>query len=158
MTDFLEFTLVRLGGGRSGPPAVVIVTSFKNAGGYFKAESFCVFPPPHAEQAFNALRFEQKSFEGSPIELNDEFMLEEALAQARIDIALHIEMHYSRKAFLIPLGELQLREVGVSFLVHLRVRKTADFLWDIQKKTDCEALRATIEPILGLPPISRRLL
>lgn len=139
-----------------GPPAVVVVTSFKNAAGYFKAESFCALPPPHAEQAFNALQFEQKSFEGSPVDLNDEFMLEEALAQARIDIAIHIEKHYSGKPFLIPLGELQLREVGISFLAHLRVSGTADFLRDIYNKTDCDDLRATINHILELPLISRR--
>ncbi len=141
-----------------GPPAIVVIDSFKNTGGYFKAESFCVFPPPHAEQAFNDLRFDQKSFEDSPIELDDDFMLEEALAQARIDIALHIEKHYSEKTFLIPQGEPQLREVGIPFLAHLRVRETADFLWDIQNKTGCAELRAAIEPILKLPPISRQTL
>jgi hypothetical protein len=139
-----------------GSPGIAIVTSFKNAGGYFKAESFCIFPPPHAEQAFNALRFEQKSFEDCPIELDEEFMLEQALAQARTDIATHLERNYAGKAFLIPPGELQLREVEVSFLVHLRVRDTADFLWDVKNRTNCGELRATIEPILGLPPISRR--
>lgn len=138
-----------------GPPAVVFVTAYKNAGGYHKAESFCAFPKPHDEQAFFRLRFDDKSFKDSPVELNDEFMLEEALAQARIDIGLHIEKHYTEKASLLPPGELQLQEVGPAFIAHLRVRMTADFLWDVKDKTECEDLRAAIEPILSLPAISR---
>lgn len=141
---------------RFGPPAVVILAAYKNSGGYFKAESFCVFPEPHAENAFQAFRFEQKSFDDSPVELNEAFMLDEALAQARIDIGLHVQQHYSDKPFLIPIGELELKEADVALLVHLRVRKTADFLWDIQNKTDCQSLRDFIEPILALPAISRR--
>lgn len=140
---------------RFGSPAIILVTAFKNSGGYFKAESFSVFPAPHAENVFQSLRFEKQSFEGSPIELNESFMLEEALAQARIDIALHIEKHYSDKSFLIPSGELQLKESDVALLVHLRVRETADYLWDIKDRTDCEELRAIIEPIMALPAISR---
>lgn len=139
-----------------GPPAVVFVTAYKNAGGYHKAESFCIFPKPHEEQAFVGLRFDEKSFEDSPVELNAEFMLEEALSQARIDIGLHIQKHYSNKAFVIPSEPLQLCEASPSFLAHLRVRELADFLWDVKNKTECEELRAEIEPILSLPAISRR--
>ena len=88
---------------RFGSPAIVITTAYTNAGGYFKAESFCVFPQPHIENVFKAFRFEKKSFDGSAIELNEAFMFEEALAQARVDIGLHIEKHYSEKSFLIPI-------------------------------------------------------
>lgn len=141
---------------RFGPPAVVVITAYKNSGGYFKAESFCVFPEPHAENIFQAFRFEKQSFDDSPVELNDTFMLDEALAQARIDIDLHVQKHYADKPFLIPVRELELKEADASLLAHLRVRKTADFLWDIQNKTDCQSLRDFIEPILALPAISRR--
>ena len=126
-----------------GAPAVVVVDAFKNAGGYFKAESFCVFPSPHAEKVFNEIRFEAKSFENSPVELNEDFMLKEALAQSRIDIALHIEKHYSGKTFLIPQGELQLLEVELPNM--------ADFLEDISDKTSCEELRTAIKPHLQFP-------
>lgn len=141
---------------KCGAPAVVFVTAFTNADGYLKAESFCVFPPPHTERAFVKLKFNKKFFEESQIELNEEFMLEEALAQARIDIGAHIEKYYSGKAFLIPSGGLQIQEVGVSFLVHLHVREVADFLWDIRDKTECETLRVAIAPVLLLPVISHQ--
>lgn len=138
-----------------GPPAVVVVAAFQNAGGYFKAESFCKFPAPHDEQSHQSFRFDQKSFQDTPVKLDDDFMLDEALAQARIDIGLHIEKHFSTKAFLIPQNELQLKEVGVRHLIHLHVRGEAGFLSDIRNKTNCEELRAEIELIQALPPISR---
>lgn len=82
-------------------------------------------------------------------------MLEEALAQARIDIGLHVHKYYADKPFLIPDGQLKLIEDDVSLLAHLRVRETADFLWSIKNKTDCASLRDFIEPILALPAIFR---
>lgn len=141
---------------RFGDPIVVIVTAFQNSGGYYKAESFCAFPPPHEGKAFNALRFEPKSFADSPIELNEEFMLEEALGQVRIDIAQHIEKNYSGREFLLSPGDLNIQDVDIGFLAHLHVRQSAGFLWDIQNKTDCADLRQTLEPIFNLPTISRR--
>lgn len=142
---------------RFGVPVIVIVTAFRNSGGYYKAESFCVFPKPNEGQIFNVLRFDNKSFDDSPIVLDDEFMLEEALGQVRIDVAEHIEKNYSGKEFLLlPPGEWNLQEVGIGFLAHLQVRQLAEFLWDIQNKTDCEELRNTIEPIFKLPKISRQ--
>ena len=143
---------------RFGPPAIAVVAAYTNSGGYFKAESFCVFPEHHAENIFQALRFDKRSFDDSPVELNDTFMLDEALAQARLDIGLYVQKHYADKPFLISVGELELKEADVSLLAHLLVRETANFLWDIQNKTECQALRDAIEPILTLPIISRRLL
>ena len=142
---------------RFGAPIVVIVTAFRNPGGYYKAESFCVFPQPNEGQIFNVLRFENKTFDDSPIVLDDEFMLEEALGQVRIDVAQHIEKNYTGKEFLLlPPGEWNMQEAGIEFLAHLQVRQSAGFLWDIQNKTDCEDLRNTIAPIFKLPKISRQ--
>lgn len=51
-----------------GPLAVIIVTAFRNAGGYYKCESFCAFPSPHPGQAFNELTFDHKSFPESSVD------------------------------------------------------------------------------------------
>jgi hypothetical protein len=138
-----------------GEPGTVVISAYKNAGGYFKAESFCTLPEPHIEKVFMGLRFDEKSFDDSPVELNEDFMLEEALAQSRIDIELHIVEHYANKNFVIPLGDLKLQETGISFLAHLHVRNKADFLKDIYRVTGSEDLRAAIKPILELPQILR---
>jgi hypothetical protein len=133
------------------------MVAFRNPGVYYKAESFCVFPLLNEGQIFNVLRFENKTFDDSPIVLDDGFMLEEALGQVRIDVTQHIEKNYSDKEFLLlPPGEWNLQEVGIEFLALLQVRQSAGFLWDIQNKTDCEDLRNTIEPIFKLPKISRQ--
>lgn len=136
-----------------GPEVIVIVTAFQNAGGYFKAESFCVFPEPHPGHAFTEIRFDYKSFSGSPVELTNEFMLEEALGQAKIDIAQHLESQYSGREFMAPLGDLRLIEAGIELLVHRCVRGTGDFLCDIQNRTNCEDLRADLEPLFKLPTL-----
>ena len=138
-----------------GPSAVVITTAFQNAGGYYKGESFCIFPEPHSGRAFTEIKFDQKTFAESPIALTDEFMLEEALGQAKIDLALHIQEQYSGKEFLLPPGELRLEQVDVQFLVHLRVRGAGEFLWDIQNKTKCDDLQKVLEPLFKLPTLTR---
>lgn len=138
-----------------GPSAVVITTAFQNAGGYYKGESFCIFPEPHPGRAFTEIKFDQKTFAESPIALTDEFMLEEALGQAKIDLALHIQEHYSGKEFLLPPGELRLEQVDVQFLVHLRVRGAGEFLCDIQNKTKCDDLQKVLEPLFKLPTLTR---
>lgn len=136
-----------------GPEVIVIVTAFQNGGGYFKAESFCVFPEPHPGHAFTEIRFDHKTFLESSVELTDEFMLQEALGQAKIDIAQHLESHYSGKELMAPLGDLRLKEAGIELLVHRCVRGTADFLWAIQHKTGCEDLRSALEPLFNLPTL-----
>ena len=53
-----------------------------------------IFPliPGDKEPVFaNSLRFGVKSFPDSPIELNGDFMLDEALAQARINLANYVQ-------------------------------------------------------------------
>ncbi len=138
-----------------GPPAVVITTAFQNAGGYHKGESFCIFPEPHPGRAFTEIKFDQKTFSGSPIALTDEFMLEEALGQAKVDLALHIQDKYSGTEFLLPPGELRLDLVDIQFLVQLRVRGAGEFLWDIQNKTNCDDLQKVLEPLFKLPTLTR---
>jgi len=137
-----------------GPPAFVITTAFQNAGGYYKGESFCVFPDPHPDRAFIEIKFDHKTYPDSPVDITVEFMLEEALGQAKIDIAQHLESQYSGKEFLVP-GELRLEEVGIQFLVHLQVRGTGEFLWEIQNKTKCDDLRKVLEPLFKLPTLTR---
>ena len=136
-----------------GPEVIVIVTAFQNGGGYFKAESFCVFPEPHPGNAFTEIRFDHKSFSGSPVALTEEFMLEEALGQAKIDIAQHLESQYSGREFMASFGDLRLKEAGIELLVHRCVRGAGDFLWDIQHKTGCQDLRSALEPLFNLPTL-----
>ena len=51
-----------------GEVAVIITTAFANAGGYPRAESFLIVPD---ELCANSLAFDVKSFQDSPVELNE---------------------------------------------------------------------------------------
>lgn len=139
-----------------GPSAVVITTAFKNAGGYFKGESFVVFPAPHVEKVFHAIRFEEKNFNETPVELNESFVLDELFSQALIGIGTHIQNHYAEKSFLVPSGEMQVTEADLALLVHRQVRGEADFLFDIISNTDCIELSDALSPITSLQRVSHR--
>ena len=139
-----------------GPSAVIVTTSFKNEGGYFNGESFVIFPDPHGEKVFKAIRFEEKGFIDTSVELNDEFVLNELLNQAFIDIGIYIQKHYAENPFLISPGELQITDSDLVFLVHKQVRGEADFLVDIINKTDCDELRERLNPITSLQRLSNR--
>lgn len=136
-------------------PITVVISGFKNHGGYFKGESFCVFPGPESECVFTEIRFEQKGFEGSPIELTEEFMLEEAFGQAKIDIAQYFQNAAQANKLMTLGSDYSFKEVDLAFLVHLRVRGDAEFLQKIHDFTDCKELIETIKPIFALPKITR---
>lgn len=76
---------------RFGELGIVIVTVFFNPGGYSLGESFLLIPDDKEPIFAKSLRFVVKSFPDFPIELNEDFMLEEALGQARINLANYIE-------------------------------------------------------------------
>ena len=61
-----------------GETGTVIISAFFNAGGYPRAESFVLVPDGKTTLA-KRFRFDVKSFNDSPVELNEDFMLEQAL-------------------------------------------------------------------------------
>lgn len=138
-----------------GPPATLIVTTSSDRGGPIKSESYCVFPEPHPGKSFSALRFDRPLPHVIPIEPNHDFVFDEVIGQARIDIARHIENHYPDKSVLAHNGEVKLQEVDSSYLVYLWVRRSASFLAEVCTRTSCEALRELILPILALPTVAR---
>jgi hypothetical protein len=131
---------------------VVIVTAFFNPGGYPIAESFVLIPGDKGTMFANRLRFDVTSFNDSPVELNEDFMLEEALGQARIDLAAHIEKE-AKSLNEIDISEL-IKRADVKLLFHLWVRGVCNHLAEVYRQTECESLRELLRPILQLPKIS----
>lgn len=92
--------------------------------------------------------------EGVPFDLTEEFMLGEALEQARVCLKRHIQNQFSGKEIFLSSSELGLEPVDVMYLVRMWVRGYGKFLWDIQSKTRCDGLREDIEPIFKLPELN----
>ena len=97
-------------------------------------------------------------FASAPIAMTEEFMLEEALGQARVDFVQHIQDKYVGKEFLLLPGELGFDLIEFNYLVHLWVRGDGDFLLNIQYKTNCDDLRGVLLPILKMPKLTRNVI
>lgn len=140
---------------RLGPPAVIITTAFENAGGYHRAECFLVVPGESSLISAIQLKFPVKSFEGTPVTLDQEFMHEEALNQAKIDLCSYLENRYKESPELIPPGAPNVTESSLGLLMHTWVRGNGQALTEILGRTEVESLRDAIHPILNAPQISR---
>src|SRR5580700_6887930 len=86
---------------RLGEPAIIIVTAFRNAGGYPRAESFVILPRD-ARVIAQHYSFDVKSFAEPPIALDDDFMFETALAQAKHQFEQVLDKRYSSSQWLRP--------------------------------------------------------
>lgn len=137
-----------------GTVGVVITSAYQNAGGYHKAESFVLIPGNDGALFPRKLSFEVKSFEGSPIELNEELMLEAALEHAKIDLASYLESQDKEGGLMGLLEAPKLLEDNKNLLVHIWLRGRANQLNEVYKKTECDELKEYIGVILKLPIIS----
>jgi hypothetical protein len=134
---------------RLGPVGIIITTVFRNAGGYPRAESFLVLPgkPPISKRC----SFDFKSFADPTVELNDDFLFEEALGQAKIDLQAALEEQYHNNPQHKPLGTVT--ESNLNLLVHTRVRGDGVGLDGVSDLTECDELRSNLDPILRLPVV-----
>ncbi len=101
------------------------------------------------------LSFDVKTFNDSPVELNEDFMLEQALGQAKIDLANYIEEKAKSLGGISDIAEL-IRPADVTFLSHLWVRGACKHLIAVYQQTECDVLRAAPRTLLNLPKISKR--
>jgi hypothetical protein len=140
---------------RFGEPAVVIVAAFSNPGGYPIAESFVLIPDGKGTMFANRCRFDVKSFHDSSIELDEDFMLEQALAQATIDLGIYLDKDGKSYSDLPETPSL-INPSDMKLLVRLWVRGRCEQLAEVYQKTECDQLRDVVRPILDLPKISIR--
>lgn len=138
---------------RFGKPAVVITTSFQKFGKLY-GEMFCIFHDANLEMGSKIIKFGWWPSEGVSFAITEEFMLEEALEQARVCLRRHIQNQYSGKEVLLSSGGLDFDQVDVMFLVRLWVRGSGEFLLDIKNKTMCDSLLEKIGVIFNLPKLT----
>lgn len=115
---------------RFGKPAVVIMTSFCKSGKFY-GEMFCIFLDANLEVESKIINFGWWPSDGTSFALTEEFMLEEALEQARFCLKQHIQNQCLWKDILMSSGELGLDLVDIMFLVRLWVRGSGEFLLGI---------------------------
>ena len=138
---------------RFGEPAVVITTSFRKSGKFY-GEMFCIFLGANLKMESKIINFGWWPSDGVSFALTEEFMLEEALEQARVSLKRHIKNQCLGKEILMSSGELGLDLVDTMFLVRLWVRGSGEFLLDIQNKTRCDCLLEELEPIFKPPKLT----
>lgn len=137
-----------------GPSGLVITTAFKEAGEYY-GEMFCVFPSPCFGRQFRRIIADREAFKNVSIDLTEEFMLNEALDQARMDILYHVERAYYEKGFLLSPDVGLLDPVGVEFLVRFQCVGMREDLSRIYEITGCSDLRQALNPIIALPVLTK---
>jgi len=140
---------------RLGPVGVIVTTAYFNAGGYARAEFFVLIPGEEALRAKDRLSFDVKSFHDSPIELNEDFMLDEALLQAKVCLSTYLEERYANTPHLIPPSSPPTLERDLNLLVHMWVRGDSTLIQEMYRTTEYEPLQDALRPIQGLPSIRR---
>lgn len=136
-----------------GKPAVVITTSFRKSGKFY-GEMFCIFLDANLKMESKIIDFGWWPSDVASFALTEEFVLEEALEQARVCFKRHIQNQCLGKENLMSPGELGFDLVDIMFLVHLWVRDSGKFLLDIQNKTRCDGLQEELRPIFRLPKLT----
>lgn len=138
-----------------GEPAAIICAAFTNPGGYPRAESFVLLPDEKRSLRATQLSFSVKSFEGSPVDLNEEFMMMEALGQAKIDLGMHL--HELQKAG-VPFVSASPAIVETNFqaLVAGHVHGVLPQLSAVHAKTELQELEDLLSWILKLPVLTKK--
>ena len=137
-----------------GPSGLVITTAFKEAGECY-GEMFCVFPSPCFGRQFRRIIADREAFKNVSIDLTEEFMLNEALDQARMDILYRVERAYYEKGFLLSPDVGLLDPVGVEFFTRFQCVGMREDLSRIYEKTGCGDLRQALYPIMDLPVLTK---
>jgi hypothetical protein len=134
-----------------GTPGLLITTAYED-GSKLCAESFAIVGN---DVACRQLSFDRKDI---PKEVPDEFqpnqafMLEMALQQANVDLEDLLDRAYAGRLHARPINP-QITEGDRRIFVHARVRGYGPALDKVFSTTNCEELKAIMEPILKMPRI-----
>jgi hypothetical protein len=139
---------------RTRDVAVIITNAFTNPGGYPRAESFLIIPDDECTLYCKSLSFDVKSFKDSPIELNEEFMLQEALNHARIGLSLYLAKLSEEKNIPLPHAGPKITEDKHNLIVSLWVRNYCiESFKEIARKTEFEPLKEFLKIVFTHPCI-----
>lgn len=138
---------------RYGEPAIIITTADNFNARLWRSEYYVLIPDdPDEANALIARRldFEVEAFQDSPIVLNEEFVLNEALVQARIDLNLYLRQHADQDKFIV-LKTPTVVESDINALIGPRMRGTFPQIEDVYRKTRSSTLENALKPLGYLP-------
>lgn len=140
---------------RFGEPAIIITTAYTNPGGYPRAEYFVLVPDDKHTLLGAQLSFDVKSFKDSPIELNEQLMLDEAMGQARLVLGSYLHKQMEGGA-LVPLGGPAIVASNQNALVAGQFHGTFPQLAQVPGMTQLDELKQLLAWVLKLPKITRK--
>lgn len=135
---------------RYGQPGIIIITSYRNPGGYDKAESFLVIPGEENILISKKIEFNRPSFEGSPVTLDDEFKFGEALDQAKIDLGQYLESKATSSPLNVPSG-INVIESKDALIVNAWFKGNVSHIKNVLEKTGSNDLLELLEMVTHLP-------
>ena len=135
----------------------VVTTVFSNPGGYPKGEWFLAIPDEASTFIGGQVNFDKRSFEESPIKLDEEFVLDEVLGQAENAYRQYVFDKYRDIALLNTMSVPKPIEAERKLLVHYWLRnKCLDQLQAIKRHTQCVPLQEYLEQVVDLEPLVLR--
>ena len=137
---------------RYGEPAIIITTADSTNARWWHAEYFVLIPDEANTLIAQTLDFEVNAFAGTPLVLNEEFVLTEALGQARIDLNLYLQQHASKNEFVLATGTA-IVESNINALLVPCMRGTFPQIDAVHSKTKSGPLADAIRPLRNLPKV-----
>lgn len=135
----------------------VIATAYSNAGGYHKAEWFLAIPDQEDSFFGQVTRFRAGGFEGGPVKLDEDFMLNEVTDQAKGRLRQYFFEKYQPQGLLQPFGTPTLVPEDEKSLVHYWLRGQCQAqITKILENTGCTSLQTFLNSLTRLPQIERR--
>jgi|APAra7269097189_1048546.scaffolds.fasta_scaffold02223_2 hypothetical protein len=156
-TSIVDFKVYRIDSNIFPHHSYAVCATYRNTGGYLKAESFVLIQTSDSEGVCIACKLSfPTNTQHLPIVIDEEFAAEEALRQAEVDYSIYmhdenfklsVPHHWPQKQF-IPVSERTLTSIWM-------FTPLKDHLSAIANATSCEALSKYLNALRVLPLISR---
>ncbi|SAL52747.1 hypothetical protein [Caballeronia concitans] len=136
-----------------GEAAVIITTAWldnESPGG----EAFLILPEKDHPLVAHGIAFDAKSFADSSVTLDENFILNEALNQALIDLRIYIADFAQKRQIPLPLSGPAVVEHPWTHLIQLWLRgKHTKALQTIMKDSQAQELSEKLKVATNIPPI-----
>lgn len=138
-----------------GQMGVIVCVSYANSGGYLKAESHMLLRDPQQTIVSRSLRFDHKPSSDGPVSIDDSFMLQQGLEEARLALSEYLDQLQQDSFQIAQWRSASVRQGDVATLFRSWIRGALPKLDEIYRNTDCDELRTYLKPIISVRKIRR---